>query len=101
MVAIFVVNSSFPLTLTYERSNVVFKSILFCFISSQSLSLHIKIVIKLQKNYKSVDMLKYQFHFKHLESRPELHFSDLTSFGNIKHELILTLTLLIDNQMII
>ena len=74
MVGIFVVNSSFPLTLIYERSNVVFKSIFFV----ASLSLHIKIVIQLQKKSKSVDVLKYKFHFRHLESRPELHFSDLT-----------------------
>ena len=78
MVDIFVMNSSFPLTLTCERSNVVFKSICFGLIANQSLSLHLKIVIQLQKHSKSVDMLKYKFHFKHLESRPELHFSDLT-----------------------
>ena len=84
MVDILVVNSFFPLTLTCERSNVVFKSILFCLISNQSSSLHIKIVIKLQHNSKSVDMLKYKFHFKHLESRPELHFSDLTIIWQYK-----------------
>ena len=78
MVGIVVVNSSFPLTLTFERSNVVFKYIFFCLISNQSLSLHIEIVIKFQKKSKSVDMLKYKFYFKHLESRPELHFSDLS-----------------------
>jgi hypothetical protein len=60
-------------TLTCERSNVVFKSSFFSLISNQSLSLHLNIVIQLPNNSKSVDMLKYKFHFKHLESRPELH----------------------------
>jgi hypothetical protein len=84
MVGIFVVNSFFPLTLTCERSTVVFKSIFFCFISNQPLSLlYLKIVIKLQKKSKSVDMLKYKFYFKHLESRPELH-SDLTLIWQYK-----------------
>jgi hypothetical protein len=61
-----------------EKCNCSFQIHLFYFLSNQSLSLHLKIVIKLQKNSKSVDMLKYKFHFKHLEYRPELHFSDLT-----------------------
>jgi hypothetical protein len=65
-------------------SNVVFKSTFFSLISNQSLSLHLKIVIQLQKNSKSVDMLKYKFHFKHLEYRPELHFSDLTLIWQYK-----------------
>ena len=101
MVGIVVVNSSFPLTLTCERSNVVFKYIFFCLISNQSLSLHIEIVIKFQKKSKSVDMLKYKF----ISSiwNPDLNCTSqiYPSFSNIKHELILTLTLLIENQMII
>jgi hypothetical protein len=84
MVDIFVVNSFFPLTLTCERSNVVFKSIFFLsHIKSIFIITH-KNSDKITTNSKSVDMLKYKFHFKHLESRPELHFSDLTIIWQYK-----------------
>jgi hypothetical protein len=52
------------------------------------------IVIKLiKKNYKCVEVLKYQFNFKHLKSIPELYFSDMSLIWQSKHGLILILAL--------
>ena len=62
MVAIFAVNSSFSMTLTCERSNVVFKSTFFFSHIKSIFIIALKNSDTITKNSKSVDMLKYKFH---------------------------------------